>query len=91
MKVFWVSKGKPVGPLSQIDEREYEEANTVFLGVVLGVLVEHLQDVYMRHTVAKDLWNSLEAEYGGSDVGTELYIMEQHHDYKMIDEKSVVK
>jgi hypothetical protein len=30
------------------------------------------------------------AESGGSDPGTELYIIEQYHDYQMVDEKSVV-
>jgi hypothetical protein len=36
------------------------------------------------------MWDTLNTEYGGSDVGTELYIIEQYHDYQMIDEKSVV-
>ena len=87
MKVLWVSNGKPAGPLTQEEERAYEEANTIFVGAVIGTLVEYLQDMYMHHTVAKDLWNAFEADYGGSDVGTELYIIEQYHDYKMIDEK----
>jgi hypothetical protein len=36
------------------------------------------------------MWDTLNTEYGGSDVGTELYIIEQYHDYQMIDGKSVV-
>jgi hypothetical protein len=36
------------------------------------------------------MWDTLNTEYGGSDAGTELYIIEQYHDYQMIDEKSVV-
>jgi hypothetical protein len=36
------------------------------------------------------MWDTLTTEYGGSDVGTELYIIEQYHDYQMVDGKSVV-
>jgi hypothetical protein len=34
--------------------------------------------------------DTLSTEYGGSDAGTELYIIEQYHDYQMVDGKSVV-
>jgi hypothetical protein len=37
------------------------------------------------------LWDALKANYGGTDASAELYIMEQYHDYKMTDEKSVVE
>jgi hypothetical protein len=36
------------------------------------------------------MWDTLNTEYGGSDADTELYIIEQYHDYQMVDEKSVV-
>jgi hypothetical protein len=36
------------------------------------------------------MWDTLNTEYGGSDAGTELYIIEQYHDYQMVDGKSVV-
>jgi hypothetical protein len=36
------------------------------------------------------MWDILNTEYGGSDASTELYIIEQYHDYQMVDEKSVV-
>jgi hypothetical protein len=38
----------------------------------------------------KKLWDALEADYGGTDAGAELYIMEHYHDYKITDGKSVV-
>jgi hypothetical protein len=47
--------------------------------------------VYLHHTDAKKLWDVLKADYGGTDAGAELYIMEQYHDYKMTDGKSVVE
>jgi DUF1680 family protein len=33
------------------------------------------------------MWDTLNTEYGGSDAGTELYIIEQYHDYQMVDGK----
>jgi hypothetical protein len=36
------------------------------------------------------MWDTLNTEYEGSDAGTELYIIEQYHDYQMVDGKSVV-
>jgi hypothetical protein len=47
--------------------------------------------MYLHHTDAKKLWDALEADYGSTDAGAELYIMEQYHDYKMTDGKSVVE
>jgi hypothetical protein len=57
---------------------------------VVGVLVETLQDTYLHYKTAKEMLDTLNIEYEGSDVGTELYIIEQYHDYQMVDEKSVV-
>jgi hypothetical protein len=87
MNVFWVSEGKPEGELSLEKKKEYSEANTIFCGVVVGVLVETLQDTYLRYKTTKEMWDILNTEYGGSDANTELYIIEQYHDDHMIDEK----
>jgi hypothetical protein len=77
MNVLWVSKGKPEGPLTPEQEKAFTEANTLFVGAVIGTLVDRLQDVYLHHTDAKKLWDALEADYGGTVAGAELYIMEQ--------------
>ena len=37
------------------------------------------------------MWDALEAKYGASDAGSELYVMEQFHDYRMVDDRSVVE
>jgi hypothetical protein len=44
----------------------------------------HIKDV-------KALWDHLNATYGASDTGKELYIMESFNDYKMVANKSVVE
>jgi hypothetical protein len=91
MGVFWISNGKPEGQLTDEHEKDYEEANTLFVGVVIGALAGHLQDVYLHNKTGKELWDALNNNYGGSDAGTELYIIEQYHDYKMVDEKGMVE
>jgi hypothetical protein len=85
-----VSEGKSKGELSPKKEKEYLEANTIFCGAVVGVLTETLQDTYLCYKIVKEMWDTLNTEYGCSDVGTELYIIEQYHNYQMVDGKSVV-
>jgi hypothetical protein len=85
-----VSEGKPEGEFTPEKEKEYSEANILFCGAVVGVLAETLQDTYLRYKTAKEMWYTLDTEYGGSDAGTELYIFEQYHDYQMVGGKSVV-
>jgi hypothetical protein len=76
MGVFWVSNDKLKGQLTAEQEKSYEETNTLFVGAVIGTLADHLQDVYLCNKLGKELWNALNNNYGGSDVGTELYIIE---------------
>ncbi|KAK3120267.1 hypothetical protein QOZ80_9AG0684760 [Eleusine coracana subsp. coracana] len=85
-----VCTSKPEGDLTADQEKAYREANTIILGAVIGALIDRLQDVYIHHTIAKELWDALIADYGGSDADTELYVIEQYHDYKMVDDKSVI-
>jgi hypothetical protein len=55
---------------------------------VIGAHPEHLQDVFLRNQTGKELWDTLNNNYGGSNAGTQLYIIEQYHDYKMVDGKA---
>jgi hypothetical protein len=81
INVFWVFEGKSEGELTPEKEKAYSEANTIFYGAVVGVHTKTLQDTYLRYKTAKEMWDTLNTEYGGSDAGTELYIIEQYHDY----------
>jgi hypothetical protein len=76
MNMFWVSEGKPEGELTPEKEKAYSEANTIFCGAAVGVLVDTQQDTYLRYKTAKEMWDTLNTEYGGSDASTELYIIE---------------
>jgi hypothetical protein len=76
MNMFWVSEGKPEGELTPEKEKAYSEANTIFCGALVGVLVDTLQNTYLRYKTAKEMWDTLNTEYGGLDASTELYIIE---------------
>jgi hypothetical protein len=39
----------------------------------------------------KELWDALEAKFEVFDAGSELYLMEQLYDYKMVENRSVVE
>jgi hypothetical protein len=55
------------------------------------VLGDTIVDAYVPLQTGKELWDALEARYGASDAGSELYVMEQFHDYRMVDDHSVVE
>ena len=44
----------------------------------------------MTLRTSKEMWDALEAKYGVFDAGSELYVMEQFYDYRMVDDHSVV-
>jgi hypothetical protein len=55
MCVFWVSNEKPECQLTAEHEKAYEEANTLFVGMVIGSLADHLHDVYLCNKTSKDM------------------------------------
>jgi hypothetical protein len=55
LNVFWVSDGKPEGEFTPEKEKEYSKANTIFCGTVVEVLIETLQDTYLRYKTIKEL------------------------------------
>jgi hypothetical protein len=91
MKVFWVKNGMPEENISDEDQRKFQEANDIFVGVVRNMLSDYLFDSMMHLRDAKALWDHRNATYGASDAGKELYTMESFNDYKMVANKSVVE
>jgi hypothetical protein len=47
--------------------------------------------VNMHYTNEKELWDVLTTKYSASDAGSEMYIMKSFHDYKMVDNHSIVE
>jgi hypothetical protein len=91
MKVFQISKGKPEETMSEDDQKKFEEANTVFVGCILSILADHLCGVFMHIKDGKELWDALDTKFGAADAGSELYIMESFHDFKMTKDLPVVQ
>jgi hypothetical protein len=58
---------------------------------VISALYSKYEDSYRRYTSGKELWDALDAKFGVSNAGSELYVMEQLFDYKMVDKHSVVE
>nr|AAM94928.1 putative polyprotein [Oryza sativa Japonica Group] len=92
MQCFYVSRGKrSEPPLSPEEEAKFEASDCLFRGALISVLADNIVDVYMHMPSGKDMWDALEAKFGVSDAGSELYVMEQFYDYKMVDDRSVVE
>jgi hypothetical protein len=45
----------------------------------------------MHHTSTRELWDALDHKYVELDAGRELYVTHQYHEYKMIDDRSIVE
>ena len=69
----------------------FEVADNLFWGAVISVLGENLVDAYMHLFTSQELWEALEAKFGVSDVGSELYVMESFHDKTMEDNCFIVE
>nr|AAV44166.1 putative polyprotein [Oryza sativa Japonica Group] len=84
MQCFYVSRGKrSEPPLSPEEEAKFEASDCLFRGALISVLADNIVDVYMHMPSGKDMWDALEAKFGVSDAGSELYVMKQFYDYKM--------
>ncbi|KAK1618168.1 hypothetical protein QYE76_023685 [Lolium multiflorum] len=77
--------------LSLQRSRKFEKVDAMFKAALFSILGDNIVDPYMTFEHGKDAWDALEAKFGVSDAGTELYVMEQYYDYKMTDERSVVE
>ena len=91
MSCYDATLGKPEGDYDAQQEQAFQKMDTLFKAALLSVLVENIVDAYASIDNGKDMWDALEAKFGVSDAGTELYIMEQFYDYRMTEERSVVE
>jgi hypothetical protein len=51
-------------------------ADNLFRGVVISTFHSKYEDNYMIFTTGKQLWDTLDAQFGVSDASSELYIIE---------------
>ena len=90
MDCYHVAQGKPKH-LSSEDEQKFMAANNLFRGAVISALHSKYEKNYISCTSDKELWDALEAKFGVSDTGSELYLMEQLYDYKIVENHSIVE
>jgi hypothetical protein len=88
--VIHVKEGKPE-QFTPEEGSASDEGDILFRGLVISVLGENLVDSYIRLPTGKALWDALEAQYGVSDAGSELYMMDQFLKYRMVENRSVVE
>ena len=75
MNCYDATLGKPAGDLTPAQEQVFQKTDKLFRAALLSVLGENIVEPYMSFDNGKDMWAALEAKFGVSDVGCELYIM----------------
>jgi hypothetical protein len=90
MNCYHAAQGKPK-QLNPKEERMFDVADNLFRGAMIGALAKKYVDSYLTCTSAKELWDALDEKFGVSDAGSELYIMEQLIDYKMVESCPIVE
>jgi hypothetical protein len=73
------------------EQQKFKVADNLFRGAMISALHRKYDDNYLCCPTDKKLWDALDAKFGVSDAGSELYIMEQLFDCKMVDNRSVVE
>jgi hypothetical protein len=58
---------------------------------MISALHSKYEDSYLCYTSRKELWDALDANFGVFDASSEMYVIEQLFDYKMVDNRSVVE
>jgi hypothetical protein len=90
MNSYHVAQGKPEH-FTHEEERMFDVTGNLFRDTVIGALANKYVDSYLTCTSTKELWDALDEKFGVSDTGSELYIMEQLFDYKMVENRPVVE
>jgi len=75
MSCYHAAEGKPEQFTCE-EEQNFPAADNLFRGAVINALDKMYVDNYIICTIAKELWDALEAKFGISDAGSELYLME---------------
>jgi predicted alpha/beta hydrolase family esterase len=77
-------------PRSPHQDKAFKEPTVLFASGVPSVLGDKSVDAYVHIGDGKKLWDALDANFYNTDVGGEMYAMEQFNDYKMVENRSVV-
>ena len=84
MNCYHAVQGKPE-QFTPKEEQNFLATDNLFRDIVISALHPKYEKNYIFCTSGKELWDTLEVKFGVSDAGSELYLMEQLYDYKMIE------
>jgi hypothetical protein len=90
MNCYHAAQGRPEN-LALEDKPKFRAADNLFRGAMISALHPKYEKSYISFSSAKDLWDALKAKFGVFDTGSELYLMEQLFDYKIVENHSVVE
>jgi hypothetical protein len=90
MNCYHAAQGRPK-QFTPEEEQKFVAADNLFRGAVISTFHSKYEDNYIIFMTDKQLWDALDAQFGVSDAGSELYIIEQLYDYKIVDNRSVVE
>jgi hypothetical protein len=83
--------GITAGDHSPAERKKFTDDNNLLVGCVISVLADHLVDVYVHIIDAKELWDASVAKYDATDAGIEPYTMKSLHNFRMVNNRSVVE
>jgi hypothetical protein len=83
MSYYHVVEGKPTN-LSTKDEAKFKVDDNLFRGAVISTPDIKFQKNYIILPTEKELWDALIGKFRVRDAGSELYLMEQLYDHKMV-------
>ena len=75
MNYYHAAQGKPEQFTSE-EEQKFLAADNLFRGTMISALHSKYKKNYISCTLGQELWDALEAKFGVSDAGSELYLME---------------
>jgi hypothetical protein len=90
MSCFHAAEGKPAN-LPPEDEAKFKAEDNLFQGAVISALDTKFQKSYTILPTGKELWDALVGKFRVTDAGSELYLMDQLYDYKMVENRSIVE
>ena len=90
MNCYHAAQGK-LEQFTPEEEQKFLAVDNMFRGIVISALHPKYEKNYISCTLGKELWDALEAKFRVSDAGSELYLMEQLYDYKIVENRSVVE
>jgi hypothetical protein len=90
MSCYHAVEGKHVN-LPPEDEAKFKADDNLFRGAVISTLDTKFQKSYIFLPTGKELWDALVEKFRVTDAGSELYLMEQLYDYKMVENRTIVE